>query len=175
MLWIIESFQSLYALPVNRNGVLGKVVGSYGKEAYLFCKLGSYHYRCRGFNHNAKLKLAVKGYPVLFKLRSNLTAQALCLLYLPQIRYHRKHYGQLSVCRCAVKRSQLRFEYLWAGKAYSERPHSQCRVFFIGKSEISYLFVRTDVQCSYDDSCTIHSPHNGLVRLKLGILGRKIL
>ena len=172
---VIESFKSLYTLPVNRNGVLGQIVGSYGKEAYLLCKLGSYHYSCGGFNHNAKLSLTVKGYPVLFKLRHNRTAQALCLLHLPQTRYHRKHYSQLSICRCAVKRSQLRFEYLGAGKAYSECPHSKCGVFFVGKSEITYLLVRTDVHCSYDDSCTVHSLHNGLICFKLNLLGRKIL
>lgn len=42
VLSVVKAFKSLNALPVHRNGVLGKVICAYGKEAYFLCKLGSY-------------------------------------------------------------------------------------------------------------------------------------
>ena len=136
------------------------------------CQLCAHHDGGRCLDHNAELDLVRHRYTFFREFRTDVAADTLDLLHLPDRGDHREHNRDFAVSRCAVQRPQLCAKHLGTRQADANGTQTHCRVFFFIEVEIVRLLVRANVQRANDDTFAAHALRDRLVCLKLLVLGR---
>ena len=77
--------------------------------------------------------------------------------------------------KCIAASSPQARRKLAVSRSTIECSHTESGIFLIGKTEIAYFFVRSDVHCPDDDPCIVHSLNKAFVCLELHVLGGEII
>ena len=161
-----------HTLSVNRQRILRQIVRTDREKIYLMCQLCAHHDGGRRLDHNAEFHLVRHRHTFLREFRTDVAADALDLLYLPDRGDHREHDSDFAVRRCAVQRPQLCAEHLGARQTDADGTQTHGRVFFFIEVEIVRLLVRANVQRADDNTFAAHTLRDRLISLKLLVLGR---